>query len=216
MLITQNFVKNYTKTKGKGDKMRIMDYKKIERLYINVDMVNGFINEGPMHDISIGKIIGEQVRILNSIDSAKERLIFVVESHKKSCSEFRKFPEHCVEGTSEANIVPQLQKSFDNAMVYKKNSTSAMFAPNFIRDLQQYDNLREVVVMGCCTDICVMNLVIPMINYFDEHNKEVVVTVPKNAVQTYDSPTHSQQEYNEMAFKFMRQAGANIVEEYSR
>ena len=196
--------------------MKIMDYKKIKRLYINVDMVNGFINCGAMHDKGIGAIIGEQVRILNNIDDAYEKLIFVVECHKKGCKEFKKFPEHCIEGTKEAKVVSQLQKFFENAEVYKKNSTSAMFAPNFQNDLNKYENLKEVVVMGCCTDICVLNLVIPMINYFDENDKEVMVTVPKNIVETYDAPNHLRKEYNEMAFKLMKQAGANIVDEFTK
>ena len=91
-----------------------------------------------------------------------------------------------------------------------------MFAPNFQNDLNKYENLKEVVVMGCCTDICVLNLVIPMINYFDENDKEVMVTVPKNIVETYDAPNHLRKEYNEMAFKLMKQAGANIVDEFTK
>ena len=193
--------------------MYIKDYKQIERLYINVDMVNGFLNCGAMHDKGISHIIGAQVKILNSLQP-NEALWFVVEAHKEYATEFKKFPKHCVEGTNEAQVVDELQKYIRRANIYKKNSTSAIFAKNFLQDLDKCTNLFEVVVMGCCTDICVLNLVLPLVNYFDENNREVVVTVPKNAVETYDAPNHPRNEYNEMAFKLMNQAGVKLVEEY--
>ena len=75
-------------------------------------------------------------------------------------------------------------------------------------------NLREIIVTGCCTDICVMNLVIPLINYFDELNRDVNVIVPKYAVETYNAPNHTRRGWNAMAFDFMKQAGADIQKTY--
>ena len=71
-------------------------------------------------------------------------------------------------------------------------------------------SLEEVVVVGCCTDICVLNLAIPLINYFDQENKYVDVSVVSDAVETYDSPLHNRKEYNEMSLKLMKQAGINV------
>ena len=73
------------------------------------------------------------------------------------------------------------------------------------------ENLSEVVITGCCTDICVSNLAIPLQNYFDENNKEVNIIVPENAVETYDAPNHNRKEYNEMAFKLLTQAGIKVI-----
>ena len=72
--------------------------------------------------------------------------------------------------------------------------------------------LEEVIIAGCCTDICIMNLAIPLINYFDEHNKRVTVRVPQNVVETFNSESHNREEYNEMALKLMKNSGIGVEE----
>ena len=61
-----------------------------------------------------------------------------------------------------------------------------------------------------------MNLAIPLQNYFDETDKRVDIIIPTNAVDTYDSFNHNKNEYNEMAFKLMEQAGIKLVRRYER
>ena len=86
-----------------------------------------------------------------------------------------------------------------------------MYAENFLTDIDKMENLEEVIIIGCCTDICVLNLAIPLQNYFDQKDRNITITVPKNAVETYDAPNHNREEYNEIAFKLMKQAGINLV-----
>lgn len=187
----------------------------VRRLFINVDMVNGFINEGAMHDESIARIIPEQVRIIDECKNHGDRLIFIKEAHSEDSAEFAKFPKHCVKGTREAEIVDELRPYVTQNNVYEKNSTSAIFAKDFLKDISQMFNLKEVVIMGCCTDICVMNLALPLSNFFDEINRKVNIVIPRDAVETYNAPSHEQNEYNEMAFKLMKQAGIEVVEHYA-
>jgi nicotinamidase-related amidase len=85
-----------------------------------------------------------------------------------------------------------------------------MFAKNFMNDIDKMKQLRKVIVTGCCTDICVLNLAIPLINYFDEIDREVEVVVKEDAIETYDAPYHNRDEYNEMALKLMKQAGVRV------
>ena len=85
-----------------------------------------------------------------------------------------------------------------------------MFAKGFISDLEKMKKLREVIITGCCTDICVLNLAIPLTNYFDQEDREIDVTVIEDGVETYDAPNHNREEYNEMSLKLMKQAGINI------
>ena len=96
------------------------------------------------------------------------------------------------------------------ALVYKKNSTSTIFANNFMNDIEKMKQLKKVIVTGCCTDICVLNLAIPLINYFDELDRQVEITVIEDAVETYDAPYHNRDEYNQIALKLMRQAGIGV------
>ena len=196
--------------------MKSKELKEIRELLIIVDMVNGFVREGIMADSYIEHIIPEQIRLIKEFLKKEEGIAFVKESHSKDCMEFKTFPEHCVKGTSEAELVDELKPFEKDALVYEKNSTSAMFAKNFLRDIDEMINLRNVVITGCCTDICDLYLAIPLKNYFNEYNREVDIYVPVNAVETYDAPNHNRDEYNEMAFKLMNQSGIKLVRKYER
>ena len=144
----------------------------------------------------------------------KEGLAFIKDAHELDCREFERFPVHCVIGTEEAELVDELKPYEKEALVYHKNSTSAIFAPNFMEDIKRMKNLKEVIVTGCCTDICDMNLAIPLQNYFDQNNQKVDIVIPTNAVETYDAPYHNRDEYTEMAYKFFEQSGIQLVKKY--
>lgn len=188
------------------------DIEKIERGLFVIDMVNGFIREGKMKDLVIANIIPEVRNLVEEFLKADEGVFFIKDSHEKDCAEFRSYPEHCLKGTSEAELVDELiPYEKYAARVYEKNSTSAIFAPNLLTDLKQMKNLKEVVGIGCCTDICVLNFLIPLKNYFNENDRNVRITVLENAVETFGAPAHSREEYNDMAFKLMSQAGINVI-----
>ena len=193
--------------------MKILNVK-ARKLLIVVDMVNGFAKKGNMADPNIQHITPECETLVKEFLEKGYQVIYITDCHNENCNEFLKIPVHCVEGTDEAEMVDALKKYQDRVIVIKKNSTSAMFAPGFMDIINQMTDLEEVVIIGCCTDICVQNLAIPLANYFDEMDRPVRITVPVNAVETYNAPYHPKDEYNEMAFKFMKQTGINIVERY--
>ena len=143
------------------------NYKKI--LYV-VDMVNGFVNEGIMHDDYIGHTIEEQVELIKKFKKEKEGVALIKDNHEENCIEFATFPKHCVIGTNEADLVDEIKEYEEDSLVYAKNSTSAMFAPGLVSDIEKMCNLKEFVVCGCCTDICILNFVIPLKNYFNQYN----------------------------------------------
>ncbi len=186
--------------------------KEIEKLLINVDMVNGFVKKGAMADPYIKNVIPEHIKLMEQIQEKKGAIAIIKDTHKENCREFNRYPVHCVEGTEEAQLVEELAQFEKDAFVYCKNSTSTIYAPNFIEDINKMVNLKEVIMIGCCTDICILNLAIPLQNYFDQKDRDIKITIPKNAVETYDAPYHKREEYNEMAFKLMAQAGINLVE----
>ena len=146
--------------------------EEIEKLVINVDMVNGFVNEGPMHDEYIRNTIPYQISLMElARQDPKAMNIIVKDTHKEDAVEFKKFPVHCVENTKESELIDELKRfETEDALVFKKNSTSAMHAPGFLDAIDSFKNLKEVVIVGCCTDICVLNLVIPLQTYFDDKN----------------------------------------------
>ena len=188
--------------------------KHVKRLLVVVDLVNGFVTEGSMADPFIQHILPEGVSLVKKFLSDGNAVMYVKESHSENCTEFKRFPKHCKKDTYEAQMVDELTPYEDEVIVVKKNCTSAIFAKGFLETVNQMKELEEVVIIGCCTDICVLNLAVGLQNYFDEHNKDIQIVVPKNAVETYDAPTHSRVEYNEIAFKILTQTGIVLVNNY--
>ncbi len=184
------------------------NYKKM--LYV-IDMVKGFVTEGVMHDEYIGHTVEEQVKLIKKFKKENQGIALVGEGHSKDCVEFKTFPEHCVLGTSEADFVEGIREFEEDAKVYRKNSTSALFAPGLMADIEEMKDLEEIVVCGCCTDICVINFVVPLKNYFNQINKDVKIFVVESATETYGAPNHNREEYNEMAYKLMKQSGIEVV-----
>lgn len=187
----------------------IKEYKKL--LYI-IDMVKGFTTEGVMHDPYILNAVPEQLKLIEKFRKENEGIAFIKEAHTENSTEFKDFPPHCIIGTSEAELIDELKPYEKDALVYPKNSTSAIFAPNVISDLEQMKNLQLVTAAGCCDDICVPNFLIPLKNYFNQNNRDIDIAVVKKASETYDSPTHNREEYSNMAYKLMKQSGIYVVE----
>lgn len=184
--------------------------EELESLLVVVDMVNGFIKKGTMSDASINLITPKITELVEKALSEHEGVAFIKDTHFEDSTEFEKFPPHCIKGSGEEELIDELKPYEIDSLVYEKNSTSTMFAPGFINDINQMKKLREIIITGCCTDICVMNLAIPLVNYFDQNNRNINVSVIENAVETYDAPIHQRNEYNEMALKLMKQAGVKI------
>ena len=155
------------------------DLKEVTELLINVDMVNGFVKKGAMADTYIQHIVPEQIRLMEKIKEKQEAIAIIKDTHKEKCREFNRFPTHCVEGTKEAELIEELKEfEKENNLVYQKNSTSTIYDHNFIEDINKMKNLKEVIIVGCCTDICILNLAIPMQNYFDQKDLDIKITIP--------------------------------------
>ena len=186
----------------------------VEKLLVVVDMVKGFLKLGKMADPFIAHIVPTQLKIIESFVDNQEGLAFVKEAHHDHCREFQRYPQHCLKSSDEAQLVDELIQFETQALVYEKNSTSVIFNEHFIKDINEMINLKEITIIGCCTDICVLNLAIPLQNYFDEMDRYIKIIVVKNAVETYQGEDHDRDEFNKMAFRLMKQAGIDILESY--
>ncbi len=184
--------------------------EELTKLLVVVDMVNGFIKEGKMSDKDINHITPRIKSLVESFLSDEEGVAFIKDTHEVNSTEFKKYPPHCLKGTSESELISELSSYEQKSLSYEKNSTSTIFAKNFMRDIERMESLKEVIITGCCTDICVMNLAIPLVNYFDEENRDVRVLVPQNAVETFNSDIHNRDEYNSMALKLMKNQGIGV------
>lgn len=194
-----------------------MKLEEIKRLYVFVDTTNAFSKDGLLADSYVLHTVDELVRIADiAVNDKESQIMFIVDFHTKDSVELDRYPFHAIEGTNEVKIISELAPFTKDALIFRKNATSAIFAKNFIKTILKMIYLEEVVIVGWDTDICVMNLAIPLQNLFDEINKKVKIIIPKNAVETYDALNHNRDEYNDMAFKFMEQAGIKLVKKLER
>lgn len=191
---------------------KIKNLEVYENMFIIVDMVNGFVREGVLHDKEIAKVIPRQIELIKGAKNKGSLIVFIKDTHDKNAAEFMRFgnTEHCVRGTSEAEIVDELLPFVDDdTIVIEKNSTSFMEAPMFRRVAHKATNIKKVEVVGCCTDICDFNGLMGYANFSDEHNRGIEFILHTDAVATYAEGTR--QNYVDAAFLLMEQQGIQLV-----
>ena len=153
--------------------------------------------------------------MINKIRREDGLLNFILEGHNEDAIEFNTYPKHCVLGTKEADLIPEFitEKDKENTNTYYKNCINGMLNRNLQADIRKLKNLREIIVEGVCTDLCVFDFGRTLLRYLDELNRDVKVFVVRNAVDTFDVPGHDREEWTNMAFKFLEQAGAIVVDD---
>ena len=191
----------------------IKNLKVYRQALIIVDMVNGFVREGVLHDEQIAKIIPRQLELLEENKKRNGLTIFIKDTHEANSAEFKRFnnTQHCIKGTTEQELVEELKpwEKMDDTISIEKNSTSYMEAPAFRKLISNLSNLEQVDVVGCCTDICVANGTIALANYFDQHNLTVEIKVHEDAIATYDE--QERQENVKAAKLLMAGQGIQLV-----
>ena len=97
----------------------------------------------------------------------------------------------------------------DDTISIEKNSTSFMEAPKFREIATKAENVKEVRLMGCCTDICDLNGAMGLANFYDQWNREVEIKVYEDAIATYNEEARG--EYVRAAKLLMKQQGIKLV-----
>lgn len=189
----------------------IKSLKLYERVLIVVDMVNGFVYNGPLHDIECSKIIPRQKEIIDDYLDNGDLVVFIKDTHTKDSTEFSRMPIHCLENTDESELVPELRKYVgrDNVITINKNSTSFNEAPEFRELITNLVNLKRVDEIGVCTDICDFNGIMGLANRLNQENRDVSIYVHEDAVATFNET--ERREYVEAAKLLMKQQGINII-----
>ena len=192
---------------------KVKDLKVYEGMLIVVDMVNGFVEEGVLHDKNIKRIIPRQIELIKEAHDKGYIVVFVKDTHDEDAVEFRRFgnTKHCVRGTKEAEVVDELKpfEKMDDTISIEKNSTSFMEAPDFREVVGKAVNVKQVELVGCCTDICDFNGIMDLANYFDQWNREVDITVHEDAIATYSEDIRG--EYVDAAKLLIKQQGIKLV-----
>jgi len=146
-------------------------------------MVRGFLEEGyPLYcGERARRIIPNVQRLLERELAQGSTVFFLCDHHAPDDEEFSMFPPHCIEGTAETEVIPELAKY--KGEVIPKKRFSAFFDTPLERKLKQLKP-EKLIVCGVCTDICVCHTV------SDARNRNYEVEVPVDCVASFDEKAH--------------------------
>lgn len=192
---------------------KIKNLEVYKGMLIVVDMVNGFVREGALHDEKIADVIPRQLELIKEAKARGDLVVFVKDTHDEDAVEFKRFggTKHCVRDTSEAQLIDEFLplEAEDNTISIEKNSTSYMEAEKFRSLIGSLSELKRVDVIGCCTDICDFNGTMGLANYFDQNNKDVNINIHLDAVATLAED--KRKNYVDAACLLMEQQGIQLV-----
>lgn len=192
--------------------MSLSDFAPEKTAMIVVDVVNGFIREGAMASPLVEDIISEVAKLMDMCNKAEIPVVAFADCHKDNCAEFTSFPPHCIENTSESELVDELKK-VGGYFLMKKNSTNGFHEKIFKQCLIQNPTTNTFIVVGDCTDICVMQFCLALKTWYTQQDRNVDIIIPVNAVETYDAPGHDADFMNIAAYKLMKDSGIKFVKE---
>ena len=206
---------------------------------IIVDEVNGFATVGagnlapqtPNEQVSV--MVSETNRLAHSFIEQGMPVLAFLDTHESGKPE-PPYPPHCERGTGEEELVPELkwiEKEPLATLVRKDciNGFIGSFQPdgsNSIIDWVKENRVKNVLVVGICTDICVMDFVLTMLSARNhgmlQGLNEVVVydkgcstyDLPRDVVKEIGLPpstSHPQDLTHYMGLYFMASRGAQLV-----
>jgi nicotinamidase/pyrazinamidase len=148
-----------------------------------IDMLRGFLEEGrPLYCGETARRIVPRIETLLERELERgARVFFICDRHAPDDLEFHMFPPHCVAGTEEAEIIPELQRY--PGEIIAKNRYSGFFNTDLAARLEEIKPDR-LIVCGVCTDICVLHTVA------DARNRDYAVEVPVDCVASFDRSAH--------------------------
>ena len=206
-----------------------------------VDEVNGFATVGsgslapPKDNPQVAAMVEETVRLARGFSGQGWPILAFLDTHIPGKPE-PPYPPHCEAGTGEEDLVPQLTWLGDDphATLVRKDCINGFVGAirpdgsNAVVDWVNANGLARVLVVGICTDICVMDFVLTLLS---ARNHDLMpslkdISVHAGACATYDLPKeavehlglpetacHPQDLTHHLGLYFMASRGAEIAAE---
>ncbi|XP_043714416.1 nicotinamidase 1 [Telopea speciosissima] len=170
-----------------------------------VDLVNGFCTVGGGNlaprdpDTQISGMVEESVRLARVFCEKKWPVLAYLDTHHPDKPE-HPYPPHCLIGTEESNLVPALQwlEKEQNVTIRRKECIDGFIGSieedgsNVLIDWVGTNEIKVILVVGICTDICVFDFVASTLSArnrgFLSPLEDVVVY--SHGCATYDLPVH--------------------------
>lgn len=204
-----------------------------------VDVVNGFATVGggnlapPAENPQVTQMVAESNRLARLFTEKGWPVLAFLDTHEPGKPE-PPYPPHCELGSGEEDLVPALQWLADTAaatLVRKDciNGFVGAMGPggrNAVTDWVNTNGIEKVLVVGICTDICVMDFVLTMLSARNHGMMPPCrdILVHADGCATYDLPkpvamglglpetaSHPQHLTHHMGLYFMAARGARIV-----
>jgi nicotinamidase/pyrazinamidase len=166
-----------------------------------IDMLRGFLKKG--YPLYIGEksrgIIPNLQKLLERELSQGSDVFFICDNHDPDDLEFKMFPPHCIGGTEEAEVIPELA-SYPGEFIPKKRYSG--FYNTILDERLKEFKPDKLIICGVLTNICVMHTTA------DARNRDYEVEIPVECVASPDEEAHR------FALEHMeRVLGASLVQE---
>lgn len=180
---------------------------------IIIDMVNGFAKRGNLYSNRVENIIPTIVETTKKFKNYTK--LFIADTHDDKSVEFEAYLPHCI--GDESKVIDELKALYDeNSTEIPKNSTNGFLAPMFQKWFNKNkDTYNQFVLIGDCSDICVLQFALSLKAYFNEYNLPSRIIVPLDAVETYhlDLNNHDGDLMNLFALYNMELNGIELVKQ---
>jgi nicotinamidase-related amidase len=178
-----------------------------------IDMIEGFVNEGPLSDPYIAHIVPNIRRLIEKFADKGYPIIAINDSHNLNSAEFIAFPPHCLAQSSESKMLSNL--IHPNIQVMEKNSVNAFMSSQFQTWFKDAPIYERYIITGCVSDICILHFALTLNSFFHEHDIKTQVIVVSDGIETFHHDHHDRQYYHEAALDIMSQMGIQHIESES-
>ncbi len=180
-----------------------MILSKEKDMVIMIDMINGFSYEGAFASENVVNLVPKMKTFLQEQIANQVKIIHYIDNHPKDAQEFSSYPVHCIKGTSEAEVI--LDLDFKEIEHIYKNSTNGFMAKN------PFDYKKNLYIIGVVTDICVFEFALSAQKYKEEFNLPYQVNVISDLVTTFDAENHNSKEVNAFYLNILKERGVTIL-----
>jgi len=210
---------------------------------IIVDEVNGFASVGhgnlapPQENPQVARMVEQTNRLARTFTVSDWPILAFLDSHEPGKPE-PPYPPHCEIGSGEENLVPALSwlENEANTTLVRKDCINGFVGAiagdgsNRMVEWANRHGLARLLVVGICTDICVMDFVLTMLSARNHSLMPTVedIMVFEGGCATYDLPldearsaglddtaAHPQDVTHYMGLYFMASRGARLIDTVS-
>ncbi|XP_016510661.1 nicotinamidase 1-like isoform X1 [Nicotiana tabacum] len=206
-----------------------------------VDIINGFCTVGAGNlaprepNRQISEMIEESKRLARLFCDKKWPILAFLDSHQPHKLE-HPYPPHCITGTDESNLVPALRwlEKEQNVTIRRKDCYDGYIGSfqedgsNVFVDWVKNNKIQTLLVVGVCTDICVLDFVCSTLSAKNRGflNPLEQVVVYSKGCATFDFPAsmarnskdispHPQELMHHVGLYMAKERGAKIAREVS-